>query len=192
MPNARAFLLIAWLSLGGCTLLPSSPPSTPALLPPASLGQSLQASQQLQAFFGQEQQQLLIALAVDEQQLRVTGLTPNGQRLLTIAYDGEHTQTEGDQWLPEELDPTLILTQLQLAYWPLATLQNHYSAPWSLSESEHQRQLLLDQIPVVTIDYLTHKPTDGIVAGNRISLYDHWFDITLNIRTLTVHTQANE
>lgn len=192
MPKRYSALIVQIalvLLLSGCSPLPSLHLSSPALLPPASFGQTLQASQQLEAIVDEEPQQLLIAFAVDNQQLRVTGLTPSGQRLLSINYDGQQTQTSGSHWLPDELDPRMILAQLQLAYWPLDTLQANYPAPWRVTETAEQRQLLHKQTPVWQVDYLNHKTDETLIAGHRISLYDHRFGITLNIRTLSVHSE---
>ena len=188
--------MVLAMLLSGCSLLSSNLSSklsskllAPELLSPASFGQNLQASQQLEVMIGEDQRQLLIAFAVDDQQLRVTGLTANGQRLLSISYDGHQTHSQYDQLLPEVLDPDVVLAQLQQAYWPLAALQANYAEPWRIVETGQQRQLWYEQTPVLRVDYLNHMASEALVEGHRISLYDHRFDITLYIRTLTVHSE---
>lgn len=194
MPKFGLIWLI--LVLGGCGLLPEPRPAPPPLLPPASFGKNLQVSQLLEiatpkTALTDAPQQLLIVVAIDHQQLRVTGLTPAGQRLMNITYDGQRVQANGTHRLPEWLTPQTILSQLQLAHWPLAALQHNYSAPWQLSGTSQQRQLSRENQPIVTVDYTS--PTAATFSpGQSINLYDHRFDVSLTIRTLNVHIEASE
>jgi hypothetical protein len=44
-------------------------------------------------------------------------------RLFTVDYDGEHLKTERLAGLPEQIDASRVVADLQLGLWPLTALQ---------------------------------------------------------------------
>lgn len=97
-------------------------------------------------------QQLLAAWVVAEQQLNFVGLTANGQRLLTLGYDGETFTEAYSDLLTEPLPGRQVLAHLQLAHWPKASVQRTLqNSPWRMQFTGQQRRLYLGQQRVLTI-----------------------------------------
>jgi hypothetical protein len=112
---------------------------TPALplLGPASLGQPHGVAQLLRGEYGDNVFTLRCVIRVDAQQLTVVGLTALGLRAFTLRYDGQHLDEERASQMPAEPSGAGLLNDLQLVYWPLATLQQAWhtvgvdvSEPW--------------------------------------------------------------
>jgi hypothetical protein len=111
-------LSAAWL-LSGCV----APRPWLGPLPPDSLGAEIQVRQQLVMARGEKSRSLQVAIRVDAERLTLIGLSDLGQRLFTLDSDGR--QAELTSRIPDlqGLDPDWILTDLQLAYWPLPPLR---------------------------------------------------------------------
>lgn len=166
------------------------------LLPPATLGADIYATQQLRFTHNQQEQTLLAAITVDARHLRLLGLTPQGQRLINIDYDGSTVQSEQSSHLPFTVSARAVLQQLQLAYWPLPALTKHYRQPWSVLESHCQRQLRLEGKPFITVTYLSSIETDAVTAMPKapcapsllpdIAVTHHALDSLLRVKTLSL------
>lgn len=161
-------------SLGGCSTLQKDPvlPEIP-LLPPAALGQHLQLTQSVTLAIDPRSKvameqitpqegpplTLLAVWSVDEQGLNFAGLTPAGQVLMTLQYDGERfsesyspllylSQADAIKSIPGRK----ILAQLQLCYWPLPVIEQHLeNSPWRIITTEHGRALYLAKQLVLDI-----------------------------------------
>lgn len=147
-------VVLSAVLLVGCQSL-TRPPSlpSPTLLSPAAAEMTLQATQQLSVQHGDSSRQLLVVLALNPQQLRLSGLSGLGQRLLDIEHDGKSVQSRyyHDMVLP--LSAEWIIAQLQLAYWPLAALQQTWREPWQVTATANQRTLYLEGQPLLTVTY---------------------------------------
>jgi hypothetical protein len=107
------------------------------LLGPASLGQSRTVTQLLRGEYGATSFTLRCVIKVDAQQLTVVGLTSLGLRAFTLHYDGQRLGEERAAQMPASPGGAELLNDLQLVYWPLATLQQAWhtadvevSEPW--------------------------------------------------------------
>jgi hypothetical protein len=122
LPRGALMLLLA-----GCVSAPkvSAPVAGDSLplLSPASLGQAHQVSQVLRGDYGDAGFTLRSVVTVDDKQLTVIGLTSMGLRAFTLKYDGQNLSEERAPQVPQALQARQLLNDLQLAFWPLTTLQ---------------------------------------------------------------------
>jgi hypothetical protein len=126
---------LAALALGGCALLPQAPPPELPLLPPASLGAPHSAAQVLHAAFGERELTLQCAVQADADAVTLIALGPLGQRAFTLRYDGHKLDAQTSPYAPQTLPPQRVLSDVQLALWPLAAWQQQLAgSDWSLTE----------------------------------------------------------
>ncbi len=188
-------LLTVLLLLGGCQIMPRAiSPDAPPLLSPAAAGFVLQATQQLTLQRGEDRHQLLAALAINPQQLRLTGVSALGQRLLQLDFDGQHLNSQHYHDLQLPFSDEWILVQLQLAYWPLAQLQARWGAPWKVTTDGSSRTLQLEQRPLITVTYRTlTNPTPATdrhipAPSERVEISHHFMKTSLTVTTLQITT----
>lgn len=190
-PTARLSIVLLSLLLTACNSwsprdrLPELP-----LLSPASLEQQWQVTQSVTlrplstgADNGYPSQTLLAAWSVTPERLDLAGLTPMGQTLLTLGYDGTKLSEFTSPLLPEEVSGRDILTQIQLAYWPVDTIQQALAgSDWQL-EAAGDRILYFRQRPAMTIAISHGNQSD--TALESISITNHLMHYQLEIQTLT-------
>lgn len=190
-PTARLSIVLLSLLLTACNSwsprdrLPELP-----LLSPASLEQQWQVTQSVTlrplstgADNGYPSQTLLAAWSVTPERLDLAGLTPMGQTLLTLGYDGMELSEFTSPLLPEEVSGRDILTQIQLAYWPVDTIQQALAgSDWQL-EAAGDRILYFRQRPAMTIAISHGNQSD--TALESISITNHLMHYQLEIQTLT-------
>ncbi len=202
--------------LVGCGLLSSTPPSLPELplLAPSELQQHWQVTQTvtLQPLPTSSDPQtspgrppLLAVWSVTDERLDLAGLTLSGQTLLTLTYQARQGQAgqlseQSTDLLPAGVSGRDILSQIQLAYWPLSALQNALrTSPWQLREipgadNRQQRQLYLPSLgqpwdnsqPVLSI---AHWPNAGQQPG-KVTIIHHLQHWQLDIDTLSIENLA--
>ena len=190
-------LSLLCLSLCSCTLLPSkqTPPQLP-LLSPALLGSSWAATQTINSQLNGKANNLLIALSINPNEIDLVGLSSMGQRLISVHYDGSKITASQSQWLNIPIAAETVLSQLQLAYWPLTALKQNYPTPWQVSENICQRDLQLNNMPFVSIHYcdakqLKQKPTFAQfnrtpTANSSIRIEQHRYQSTLTVKTIDI------
>lgn len=162
---ARCYVVL-WLAgcalFAGCSLL--SPQALPAmpLFAPDALGGQWQFSQAVRLQRGLANQaaaqqavpvSILAAWAVVDGHIQLTGLTPTGQRLMLLGFDGEHFTEQYSALLDAPLPGRDILAQLQLCYWPITAIEQQLqSSPWSIELIDQQRILFWRDTKVLTIE----------------------------------------
>jgi hypothetical protein len=159
---------------------PSTSPSAAAatalpLLSPASLAQPHQVAQLLRGEYGDNTFNLRCVIRVDAQQLTVVGLTALGFRAFTLKYDGQHLDEERAPQMPAEPAGAGLLNDLQLVYWPLATLQQAWhtvgvdvSEPWPGTRRLKRAGVLLAEV------HYAADPWNGRVW---LRHFDHPYDL---------------
>jgi hypothetical protein len=131
----RVALLAAAGLCAGCALWRPAPPPDFPLLPPASLGHSLQLEQILHAAHGTRSFTLQSFVSITPERIAVSGFTALGQPVFVVEYDGRDLRAESAG--PETLPPQRLLADLQLALWPLPALQAAAAAAgsaWQITE----------------------------------------------------------
>lgn len=129
--------------------------ATPLLrLPPAALGRSFAAQQQLAATVQGRTQRIDVLLEVDAQAVRLA-LVSMGQTAARLEWDGVRLQETRAAWLPAVVSGERILSDLQLALWPEAAVHEALPRGWSLDTGPAGRVLRQGATPVVNVRYPT-------------------------------------
>lgn len=130
--------------LHGCatTRAPEASVGVPLLrLSPASLGCVLSAQQRITvAVQGRASQSAEALLEVDAETVNLA-LVALGQTLARLSWDGRSLGQQRAAWAPEALSSERVLSELQLAGWPLPAVQQALPLGWELSASERGREL---------------------------------------------------
>jgi len=128
---------VALLALGACVISP--PPGIGAslrpLVAPASLGGERVVNQVVRGAFGARELTFNCVVTVKDGAMTLVGMNSLGVRLFTIRYDGKAVQSETSPALQGPFMPERLLADMQLVFWPLATLEKPMrEAGWQLSE----------------------------------------------------------
>ncbi|STQ91337.1 DUF3261 domain-containing protein [Iodobacter fluviatilis] len=149
-------LIVLLALLGGCA---SEVPETrlPTLrLPPAAFAGSVSLTQRLSVSAlpanSSPPKTLDALLEISPEQVQLAGFAL-GQRILTVSWDGQSLTSSRHALLPKEVDEQRVLRDVQLVYWPLATIQAALPAGWTLSEEGGIRTLTQGQQTIITIRY---------------------------------------
>ncbi|MFO1339620.1 MAG: DUF3261 domain-containing protein [Burkholderiaceae bacterium] len=120
-------------------------------LPPASLGRSLAWQQRLQVTAqGRPQPPLDALLEADPQGLRLA-LLGAGRTLARLDWDGRALQAEQGPGWPPAIPAERVLSDMQLALWPLAPLQAALPAGTSLADEGPLRVLRRHGTVIATV-----------------------------------------
>lgn len=145
---ARIALVLLACALAGCAatsapgLQAGGPPWPRLALAPAALGCGVSVQQQLTVQPpGQDAQQLDALLEVDAQTVRLA-LFHLGQRMGVLRWDGTRLGTQLSPWWPAPLVPAQVLSDMQLALWPLAAIAPTLPPRWSVTEADGVRRLV--------------------------------------------------
>ena len=176
-------LIRAWLPLclllGACaSQVPHDRTVMPANielhLPPAGLGRELALQQQLTFVFGKEQRSLDALLEADPAEVRLA-VQATGQSALRLRWDGLKLEQQRASWLPPALRGERVLSDLQLAYWPVEAIRAALPVGWRLDVEGGARQLREGGQDVTTVLY---------PAPDRIEIDQHRENFRLLIATV--------
>ncbi|WP_042880331.1 DUF3261 domain-containing protein [Cupriavidus necator] len=113
-------------------------------LPPASLQRELTLQQHITVEFQMqgrtERRELMALLEADAAHTRLAAVA-GGQVLARLSWDGTNLQVSRSPWAPAELQPELILSDLQLSLWPADAIRAALPAGWSFDATPALRQL---------------------------------------------------
>lgn len=141
--------LPAWVAgvavcvLAGCANGPVATGAMPLqlALAPAALGCGLAVQQQLTVQPPSGVAQTLDALLeVDAQGVRLA-LFHMGQSMGALYWDGQQLQTALSRWWPAQLPPAQVLSDMQLALWPVPAIVQALPAGWQVLEAAQGRRL---------------------------------------------------
>jgi hypothetical protein len=95
--------------------------------------------------------------------MTVVGLNAVGVRLFTLRHDGGQVQVEKSAGVPAAFEPEHMLADLQLVFWPLATLQSRLQQDgWQVTEPvPGARRLRRGDRLVAEVHYATEDPWAG-------------------------------
>ncbi len=154
----RLILLLSLALLAGCAQPPRAQggAQSPLLqLPPAALGRDIAVQQRLGfAAPRQSPRTLDVWLEADAQSVRMA-LMQMGQVAARLVWDGTAMQVTQSRWWPAEVSAARILSDVQLALWPAAAVQQALPTPWRLQEQGALRVLLHGDERVIEVRRLT-------------------------------------
>ncbi|ODS23624.1 hypothetical protein AB835_07885 [Candidatus Endobugula sertula] len=188
-------LLFTALSLlCGCTILQvANPlPSLP-LLAPTALGHEWQVSQTVTlhprttTLDNQEKKtsalSFIAAWSVTQHQINFVSLTPMGQVLMNLQYDGKELVEHYSPILNKALPGKEVLIQLQLAHWPLAVINHQFrSTDWRIEEQGLNRKVYLGTKLVLAI-YKKPASTD-LKRKETLEIINYPMQYLLSIETI--------
>ncbi|MDZ5459465.1 DUF3261 domain-containing protein [Azohydromonas lata] len=154
MSLARAWraaaAVLAAAVLGGCATAPDTEPLL--RLPPAALGGSLNQQQQITVEVeGREPQRMEVLLEADAQAVRVA-LLALGRTVARLDWDGRELRQERAAWWPAQVAGERVLSELQLALWPVPALRAALPPGWTLQEeAPGLRRLCRSGEPVIEV-----------------------------------------
>lgn len=161
-----AVVLAAALALSACAAFsPRNPPAVAfAPLAPASLGRTVQAEQILRIAYGERSLSLQCVAGVTHAETALSCFTALGQRAFHLKHDGQAVSAETSaQDAAQAMSPERILTDLQLAYWPLPALAAAFAGGgWQISEpTPGLRRLRRDGALYAEVHYASASPWNG-------------------------------
>jgi hypothetical protein len=160
----RLFASIALLTVGACASTSPQPAAAlRPLVPPASLGSDRVVNQVVRGAFGARELTFNCVVNVKDGVMTLVGLNSVGVRLFTVRFDGETVQSETAPAMSGPLMPERLLADLQLVYWPLASLAKPMAAAgWQLSEpSAGVRRLRRGEQLTAEAHYSSDDPWNG-------------------------------
>lgn len=134
------WLLVPFVCMTIAACCSSPPRLEPAkdslkLLPPESLGASRSARQRLHGSFAEREETLQCVVAVDPGHISLVALSATGTRIFSLGYDGRKLDAAISPLAALQLKPERILSDMQLALWPLASLQQALvGSAWKINE----------------------------------------------------------
>ena len=152
-PGLRALAVLALASSACAALKPRPLDPGLFLLPPGAAGVVLSLTQALIFSKGASHFESLAAVEVSKDSVALAGLSPLGNRMLSLRWDGKTLEQEHDASLPPDLPLKLILRDLQLAFWPQAAVQGALGRDWTLEDDGSTRLLKKSGQTVVKISY---------------------------------------
>ena len=178
----RFLIFILGLRLTACALAPPGEiADKQALMPIAPpLDPSRRVVQQLTAVWGDRQESLLAVLELDAQHIAMAGLSNDGLSLFNLTYDGKTVVSDKSPLLPEAVNPRLIITDLQLVYWPIAELQKILPPEWRLEVTAKKRLLYVNDKKQVEVNYLS----PGAIWPKTVELTNLRYNYRLHIKTI--------
>ena len=158
MPIKTAlFLLTLCALLTGCALSNKLDIfNQPVLMPMAPpTGTARRVIQQITALWPGRKETMLCVLELDNQRIAMAGLTNDGVGLFNLTYDGKTVVSDKSPLLADSVVPEFIITDLQLAYWPVNVLQKSLQgSAWRLEADSNHRLLYYQGDKTIEVIYL--------------------------------------
>jgi len=140
------------LLLAACASVPQAPARLGLRLAPSALGQTISVQQQLTVERAGATNDLLAALEVDPQRIKLVGLAM-GMRVLSLEFDGRALTEWRHPMLPAQVRAADVLEDLQLTLWPAPEIARALPSGWTIEEQGLRRTLRRDGEMVATIVY---------------------------------------
>jgi len=133
--------------------------------------------QQVQVTFVGRTDQLLTAIEVDQDGLRLVALTPLGQVLLQLVDNNREIKVE--RALSDRLEAVQIVGLLQMALWPATSVSTGLQGGLVLEESSASRRIMSGAQAVLAITY-----DSGRVPSDNYQLRLPTGGLTLDVKVL--------
>lgn len=169
--------LISLLLIAGCVTAPRPPPAPPEFglrLPPASLGRELALSQRITVTRDGERRSFDAQLEADAAEVRLAAVAM-GQTIASLRWDGHQLEERVSVHVPPVVTAARILSDVQLALWPLAAIRAALPPGFSLDEAAGARRLLDRGAPFATVTQ---------VGEGHLRLVHHRYGYQLDIESV--------
>ena len=115
---APALLFLALLASCALNRCPTLPGGVSYCLQSPASGPSFSAVQQVVIGEGGQQETLLAYIENNPQRLALVGLSPLGQTVLRVTWDGEQIVASGPPGMGPPVNPAVLVAVLQFGLWP--------------------------------------------------------------------------
>lgn len=150
---SRALWPLALATVSACGGTAHEQPDRLSLaLSPASFGQTLSLQQQVHVETAGRAVDFDAALDIAPDSLTLVGMA-FGQRMLTLRYNGVKLVETRNPMLPRDVRGIDILTDVQMALWPVGAVRAALPAGWVVVDSDTLRTFSQDAREVVAITY---------------------------------------
>lgn len=106
--------------------------------------------QQVEIDWQQRHELMLSSVEHDSQGLSMAVVSPLGQSLMQVRYSAQGLQSIGG--LPQ-VDPILVMTLLQLVYWPQASVESGLRGNFEWHVEGNQRRLESSGVVLMRVDF---------------------------------------
>lgn len=115
---------------------------------------------------------LLAVIETDGTTLTLAGLSPEGRRLVRIAWIDGHVDQELDPSLPPRFDGTAVLRDVVFAHWPDSSLRAVLAGTrWSATINDSARTLRLGKREWLKVTPETGPDGDGLLVDHILEGY---------------------
>lgn len=177
------FLLCACAGSSGTTMSQSRLTAVQLsyVLSPEVIDAEISLTQDVSSQYPEHYSSMLVEIELDGESIRMLGLTPMGMKIFTLSYSGGVVEKTLSKMVDDDLDPMMILSDFQLAYWPVDSVRQGLSADgYTVSDGGNQRL-----VSNVQGDLLVEiKYADPDKKWSDVELIHHEVGLTLNVRTL--------
>ena len=169
--------LIALVFTAACVTTPRPVPEAEfgLRLPPASLGRELQLSQRVTVVRKGERRSFDAQLEVDASTVRIAAVAM-GQTVATLTWDGKSLEQKVSTHVPEAITAARILSDVQLAWWPVQAIRDGLPPGYLIEEGKGSRSVTQNGVPFASVTYEGSAPAWSHVLLNQ-QRYGYLLDI---------------
>ena len=172
--------LIALVLAAACATTPKPLPAAEfgLRLSPASLGRELALSQRVTVVRGQERRSFDAQLEVDASSVRIAAVAM-GQTIATLSWDGKSLEQTVSERVPEAVTAARILSDVQLAWWPVGAIRAGLPSGFVVAEDGGARVVTENGVPFASVSYEGTAP-----AWKHVRLTHQRFGYVLDIESV--------
>jgi len=131
-------------------------------LSPASFPVPVSLQQRIRAELGDRDAEFDAVLDISADAVTLVGLAL-GRRVFTLRFDGVQLRETRSRVLPREVQGRDVLSDLQLALWPLGAVQAGLPPEWTVSDSASWRFLRRGEQEMTSIVYEGSPRWHGVI-----------------------------
>ncbi|MGD8631171.1 MAG: DUF3261 domain-containing protein [Gammaproteobacteria bacterium] len=177
---AHALILVSLLTACGSDRCPTLPGGVNYCLQSPASGPSFSVLQQVVTGEGEQQETLLAFIENNPRRLALVGLTPLGQTVLTVTWDGKHIVASGPPGTGARIKPAVLVAVLQFGLWPQDAVRAGLAEDVIWNDDGADGQLVSQGVSLLTI----HR-TGQAAPYDTLSITLHPAKLLMNIHTLT-------
>ena len=177
---AHALILVSLLTACGSDRCPTLPGGVSYCLQPPASGPAFSVVQQVVIVEGEQQETLLAFIENNPRRLALVGLTPLGQTVLTVTWDGKHIVASGPPGTGARIKPAVLVAVLQFGLWPPDAVRAGLPDNVVWKEGATDGQLTRQGKSLLTL-----RRTGQAVPYDTLSIALHPAKLLMNIHTLT-------
>lgn len=159
------------------------------LMPPSAFGQDAMAHQQIQANISGQEYIFEAAVNIDSKVIELVMLSPLGQRIATLKYDGSEINVRLEKLAPAKFPFEDMIGIIEMIYSPMSALRDNFQGTeWHVVQAENIRNIYYKQELVAIVQFGAATPMNGKVTYRNIPYNYH---VTINSVLLGAASPTN-